>query len=403
MSKDSEYLRIGTSYWRIVERPLISGDTSSVRVRWSEKTIIADHGKGYLSKIPKLTGLCCIPSHTNYKGVINDFFNTYHELPHNIKENNIDISLEFVKHIFGEQYELGLDYLKILYEYPTQILPILSLVSKERGTGKSTFIKWLKAIFDKNMTYIKGDSFSSQFNADWADKLIIAIDEVFFDKKEITERLKYLSTTNKDKVEAKGKDRIEIDFFGKFILCSNNEETFILIDSNETRFWVRKVKPFEKEDTDFLDKLIKEIPAFLYFIKQRKFHVHKTTRMWFEPSAIRTKALAKLMWLNNSKLEKEMVQLFYEIFESINEEEIKVTPGDVIHSINRIRRKIFVANEVRKILKNKWNLKPSDNSYSYRGYEYTSYGEFIEIDRTGRYYIINKSKILKIFDEMMSD
>jgi hypothetical protein len=40
------------------------------------------------------------------------------------------------------------------------------------------------------MTYIKGDNFSSQFNADWADKLIIAIDEVFFDQKEITERKK---------------------------------------------------------------------------------------------------------------------------------------------------------------------------------------------------------------------
>jgi hypothetical protein len=58
-----------------------------------------------------------------------------------------------------------------------------------------------------NMTYIKSDSFGSQFNSDWASMLLIAIDEVFFDKKEITERLKYLSTTDKDKIEAKGKER----------------------------------------------------------------------------------------------------------------------------------------------------------------------------------------------------
>ena len=76
--------------------------------------------------------------------------------------------------------------IKIIYEQPSQILPILCLVSKERGTGKSTFIKWLKAIFGQNMTYIKGDSFSSQFNADWVSKVIVAVDEVFFDKKEIT-------------------------------------------------------------------------------------------------------------------------------------------------------------------------------------------------------------------------
>ena len=61
----------------------------------------------------------------------------------------------------------------------------------------------------------------------------------FFDRKEITERLKYLSTTNKDKLENKGKDREEIDFFGKFILCSNNEDNFIQIDENEIRKTIR--------------------------------------------------------------------------------------------------------------------------------------------------------------------
>ncbi|MCK0159000.1 DUF5906 domain-containing protein, partial [Cellulophaga sp. F20128] len=134
------------------------------------------------------------------------------------------LSLKFVTHIFGEHYELGLDYLQLLYLKPIQVLPILCLVSKERSTGKSTFLKWLKEIFDNNMTYLTNDSFSSQFNADWANKLLICIDEVLFNKEELTERIKYLSTTNINKLEAKGKDKREVEFFGKFILCSNNEE-----------------------------------------------------------------------------------------------------------------------------------------------------------------------------------
>ncbi len=398
-----KYFRIGVSYFKEIEKPTLSGDKISSRVHWNEKTIIRDYGKSFLDKIPKLDGFCCIPSHLKYSKIIDKCFNTYHELPYKPKENSVKTSLEFVKHIFGDQFELGLDYLKILYEYPTQILPILSLVSKERGTGKSTFIKWLKAMFDKNMTYIKGDSFSSQFNSDWADKLIIAIDEVFFDKKEITERLKYLSTTNSDKIEAKGKDKVEIEFFGKFILCSNNEETFILIDSNEIRFWVRKIKPFEKEDTEFLPKLIKEIPAFLYYLKERKFSTPKLTRMWFTPEQIRTKALIKLMWLNNNKLERDMVQLFYEIFDTISADEIKTTPREVVNSLGKIKRKSVELNEVRKVLKNKWELKPSENSNSYTGYEYTSYGEFIEIERKGRFFTINRDFIIKIFDDLMTD
>lgn len=236
MSEKIPYLRVGTTYYKNIEKPLISGDNISILTRWNRETIISDHGKIYVSKVPKYDGFCCIPSHLQYQQIIQGFYNVYNEIPYQpIKETpeqtslkeKIPFSLRFMEHIFAEQLEFGLDYIKILLQYPTQILPILCLVSKERSTGKSTFIKWLKSIFGLNMTYIKGDSFSSQFNSDWTSMLIVAIDEVFFDKKEITERLKYLSTTDKDKKEAKGKDREEVEFFGKFILCSNNEDNFI--------------------------------------------------------------------------------------------------------------------------------------------------------------------------------
>ena len=38
-------------------------------------------------------------------------------------------------HIFGEQYELGMDNLQLLYLCPDQKLPILLLVSEERQTA----------------------------------------------------------------------------------------------------------------------------------------------------------------------------------------------------------------------------------------------------------------------------
>ncbi len=165
------YIRIATSYYRIVEKPLLSGDTTSINLPWNIQTIVADEGKDYLSKIPKLLGYCCIPSHIDYQPIVDDFYNTYHELPFEplkiknnkeLKLNELITTYAFLRHIFGDQLELGLDYLKILYLYPTQILPILCLVSKERATGKSTFIKWIKAIFGLNMTYIKGDSLPFQ-------------------------------------------------------------------------------------------------------------------------------------------------------------------------------------------------------------------------------------------------
>ncbi|MEO8416781.1 MAG: primase-helicase family protein [Ginsengibacter sp.] len=74
------------------------------------------------------------------------------------------------------------------------MLPILCLVSKERNTGKTTFLNFLKAVFVDNMTINSNEDFRSNFNAEWANKLIIGVDETFLDRKEDSERIKSLST-----------------------------------------------------------------------------------------------------------------------------------------------------------------------------------------------------------------
>jgi len=409
MSQKIPYIRVGTTYYKVIEKPLISGDKTSVLVRWNRETIISDHGKSYVSTVPKFDGFCCIPEHLNYQQIVQGFYNIYNEIPfapssekENLK-NIIPFSLNFVAHIFGEQLEMGLDYLKILLQFPTQILPILCLVSKERATGKSTFIKWLREIFGLNMTYIKGDSFGSQFNSDWAAMLLVAIDEVFFDKKEITERLKYLSTTNKDKLEAKGKDREEIDFFAKFILCSNNEENFIQIDQNEIRFWILKINPIKTENTEFLNNLISEIPYFLRFLIERPFSTEKKTRMWFSADEIRTKALQKLVFKNNNKLESKIIELLYEFFESNNDEEINVVPQDLLNMMNRMFRPTYwTRNDIRNLLKETWKLNPQNNGLTYIRYDLDFAGIFYQNNSVGRYFTIKKDFILNKRVEMLN-
>ena len=409
MSQKIPYIRVGTIYYKVIEKPLISGDKTSVLVRWNRETIVSDHGKTYVSTVPKFDGFCCIPEHLNYQQIVQGFYNIYNEIPfHPSSEteglkSKIPFSLNFVAHIFGEQLEMGLDYLKILLQFPTQILPILCLVSKERATGKSTFIKWLREIFGLNMTYIKGDSFGSQFNSDWAAMLLVAIDEVFFDKKEITERLKYLSTTNKDKLEAKGKDREEIDFFAKFILCSNNEENFIQIDENEIRFWILKINPIKTENTEFLNNLISEITYFLRYLIERPFSTEKKTRMWFSANEIRTKALQKLVFKNNNKLESKIIELLFEFFESNNDEEINVVPQDLLNMMNRMFRPTYwTRNDIRNLLKETWKLNPQNNGLTYIRYDLDFAGIFYQNNSVGRYFTIKKDFILNKRVEMLN-
>ncbi len=48
MKKETKYLRIGTSYFKEVRKPLSSGDTMTTLIPWSAHCIRLDHGKAFL-------------------------------------------------------------------------------------------------------------------------------------------------------------------------------------------------------------------------------------------------------------------------------------------------------------------------------------------------------------------
>lgn len=396
------YLRIGTSYYRKVQVPTINDSFNETLIKWEQKTIIQDHGRPYLDKVPKYIGKICFPNHFKFDKEKHGFYNTYSPLKYKPKTGSIENTLAFFKHIFGNQFELGLDYFKLLYEKPTQALPVLCLVSKERGTAKSTFLKYLNEVFGANMTYLDSNNLSSNFNLDWGNKLLLGMDEAFFQKEEITEKIKYLSTSNKNKIEAKGKERFEVYFFGKFILCSNKEDSFIKIDADENRFWVIKVPKIEKEDVHFLDKLISEIPAFLDYILNRKFATERKTRMWFTPEQIYTPALKKLKNNNRNRVEKELSEILMSVIDKHELDSIEFTPMDLLNALNKTRVKTDITH-LRQILKKEWKLTNQKNSLQYRKFTILSDGDIVLTDSKGRYYSVEKAFLLKNFDETMTD
>ncbi len=55
MSEKILYLRVGTTYYKTIEKPLISGDKISILVRWNRETIISDYGKLMFHKFRNMT------------------------------------------------------------------------------------------------------------------------------------------------------------------------------------------------------------------------------------------------------------------------------------------------------------------------------------------------------------
>lgn len=394
LRNESPFVRVGTTLYKIVNQPRLNGGYVKKRIVWNNETLRQDYGKDYLANVPKYDGFCTVPDHVNYRQVIDNFLNLYEPIGHQPKEGDFSHIQALLHHIFGEQYELGVDYLQLLYLHPVQKLPILLLVSEERNTGKSTFLNFLKAMFRNNVTFNTNEDFRSQFNSDWAGKLIIVVDEVLLNRREDSERLKNLSTTLSYKVEAKGKDRDEIAFFAKFVLCSNNERLPVIIDPGETRYWVRKIHHLENDDTHFLQKLIEEIPAFLYFLQHRTLTTQNVSRMWFSPKQTETAALLKIIRCNKSKYEVEAVELIKEIMECMEIDSFSFCLNDLLILLNLSQVRID-KHWLRKIVTEDWKLAPAPNGLTYTTYLFACNKErrFEPIRRVGRYYTITRKQL----------
>jgi len=394
-SDDCRYIRVGTTIYKEVEKPLLSRKQETMLIPWKFSTIKQDHWfewKRIMENIEKYDGFCTIPEHLNYVRSYRGFYNLYDPIVYKQQPGKCTTILDFIKHIFDEHYELGLDYLQLIYTQPTQRLPVLCLVSEQRETGKTTFLNLLKEIYGNNMTFNTNDDFRSSFNSDWVSKLIIAIDEVLLDKKEDSEKIKNLSTTRTYKAEAKGKDRQEIEFFGKIILCSNNEENFMVIGAKETRYWVRKIKPLEKQVPDFLDKLKVEIPQFLYYLSKRTLSSSNRSRMWFTSDQIYTDALRRVKAEHINRIELELLEAIKEIMENEGLDSFSFIN---YHAKGLLERQGFKISKsyIRKILEQRWKLGQYPNASNFITYRYHPSGVLLRVETKGRYYTIKKEDI----------
>ena len=392
---EDRFERIGTTYYKIVRQPNAAGQLIERSIPWTIEAIRQDYGKDFLANVPKYDGFCCVPSHLDYQPVIGNFKNKYSPLSHIPTEGEWQCIESLVRHIFGDQYDFGLDYLQILYTLPLQKLPILLLVSEERNTGKSTFLNFLKLLFEANVTFNTNENFRSQFNDDWNGKLVIVVDEVLLNKREDSERLKNLSTTRNYKMEAKGRDREEVSFFAKFVLCSNNEYLPVVIDPGETRYWVRKIPKLTTDDTTFLEKIRYEIPAFLHALTYRQLSTAEESRMWFAPGLIDTDALQKIIRANRNRVELELAELLLDIMASMYVDTVYFCFNDILNLFDYQRVKTD-RTALRKVVQDCWKLRPAPNSLSYTTYQIgvsVSEPAYVETRKVGRFYTVTRQML----------
>ena len=304
--KDIPYVRIGDDYFEKDGDELLERNKATIR---------DDHGSDIFPRIPKFTRFCMRPDNINYSPVHGGYYNMYNKIPWvasgielglKALEDKIPWSLNLLRHLFQGHYEKGLEYMQVLYRIPTQPMPILVFASKDRETGKSTFGRWLQYIYQKNIVVTDVTSMKSQFNSIIAEKLVIVIEETESDSKDLVNKLKKLSTDRTLTVNKKHVSEFQVDFFGKFIIMTNEPDRFLSVDKEETRFFINTVPKIEKKDDNIYDYLMGEIPMFLGYLSLLPLG-KKRGRMWFAPDEIETEQLLATKTESATALEKDIL------------------------------------------------------------------------------------------------
>lgn len=395
------YVQIGCLLFLVAMRPDAFGHLMPYLMPWTFSQLKKDFaGKLHeLDNIPRYLTLGCFPCNImgQYQREVTEFYNTYAPPTWTPSPGEWPHINAMIRHIFGKQFELGLDYLQLLFTRPKQILPILVLVSRERATGKTTFLNLLKEIFGANMAFVTNETMRSRFNAERASKLIVACDEAVLNKKEDSERLKALSTARSAYIEFKGKDRYEIENFAKIILCSNNIHDPVYIDAEEIRYWVIEVSPLTEDDPDILDAMKKEIPAFLDSLLRRQLSVPAAcSRMWFAPEDLKTPALTHIIRVCRPSAELELAEFMLDIMDQYNVNELRYTSSDLNSLLRQYGRDI---NNVHHIISKVWCVPHAANKMAYDLFAPWVDMKNLPSREYGRYYVFARPFLLGLVPE----
>lgn len=406
--KTKPYIRVGTDYFKKIDKVDRYGIESVKLKKWTRQELKGDYGNDFKMVVDVFDDFIIEPDNINWKPSVGNLYNLYDPFPHKPYNGIVDEkkhlkwTMVLMNHIFGEQWGTqkkplaGIKYMKILYEDPKQPLPILSLVSNDRSTGKSTFIHYLMQLFNANMNIITPEVISSQFNGSYALKNIIAIEETKFESRQALEKLKSISTQHQIDVNEKFISNYTVPFFGKLIMASNDETKFVQIDDKEIRYWVRRIPAIKIENLSILKDLVVEIPYFLrWLLDVPKFKYEG--RQAIPLRETETDILNSVKSESKTWLYKELHDRFEEWFYNNSDvKELYVTPLDV-KDMWYSRDSRTNTSFIRNVLKNEFEFKPVDKTVRYTPINVPSTDPYTK--KTGKPLIVYRSMFIDSEEE----
>lgn len=186
--------------------------------------------------------------------------------------------LRHVKEIICCNDEVNYDYLikwmARAVQYPASPGQVAIVLQGGRGAGKGFFVQMFGNLFGRHFLQVSNAShLVGNFNAHLRDALIMFSDEAFYagDRKH-NSTLKTLITEDILPIEGKG---VDVEFGQNYthLIMASNEEHVVRTGIDERRFFILRVSEDKKQDTEYFDKMAKEMEAggrenLLHFLRE---------------------------------------------------------------------------------------------------------------------------------------
>lgn len=350
LQSSDQIIRVGNDVYEIVINVDADGNKFQELQPRNRVVIKERFGNLFLSSTPYYDGFANLPSHISYRRIIdngqNGLYNKYHPIDYNIIPGEHPTWNKLISHIGGEQVDLLWDYLRILWQRPTQVLPVLCLISKTNETGKSTFGNALTYLFGHNARTLGEKDLANDFNF-WVSGLIAIFEEISSTKKTIN-IIKNFSTAKRATINEKNVRQYSIDCFLKILIFSNTEDDFLKANKEDIRYWIIQLPKLKDFDPNFDSKLRNEAPYIAYTLTHSKIQTECRSRMWFAPDLIATDALQNVVMNSRSDCAKSLEIWIEDKLSEIGE--FYATASEICEILGRRYSPSEIANALKKEL-----------------------------------------------------
>ena len=398
------YIMVGTDYFKI--------DVEENRlIPWNAAVFEKIYGKGvlppkcydafsyspdYLSPLHEVLDLGNLRQYRNY----------FQKPFWNLESSDWGTIETALRGAFKDQFDLVLKYAALSILYPKQPLPIIVFVGEE-NVGKSGVIKIFQMLLgERNCKTIKSKQFESDFEGHLQYIQLLVIEEAgnWKDPTAVAAEFKRLATeTGKIWVNPKFGRQIEVPFYGKFMLTSNDLSP-VKLEGAATRFWIIEMEKIKTEITNYFVKIKDEMGAFanhlINVIGPTLDHPStRSERMYFSPEEYWTPAKDFMKEFSKSDLYFEIQGIFDEFFNTYEDQEI------CWFDLSSLKEKIKLESKdkaIKAILKKEWGIDARTEQVlkvdSLRFYHKISADIFNISEfpkRKARWFCLEKSKFLK--------